>query len=94
MQCACCGRPIHAKSAWKGASGHFYCGEFCAEAEEAEAATASPPAMTASSLLDLHRQRPYERLQRLLPYMRAYSGQARPASSAKAPLGKDVGQAA
>ena len=31
MQCAFCGRPIKAKSAWKGAGDSFYCGEFCAE---------------------------------------------------------------
>ena len=38
MQCAFCGRPIKAKSAWKGAGDNFYCGEFCADSETTETA--------------------------------------------------------
>ncbi len=33
MQCAFCGNPLEAKSAWKGAHSHFYCSEFCADSE-------------------------------------------------------------
>jgi hypothetical protein len=77
MRCTCCGRPIDPKSTWKGTGNHFYCSEFCADSEQPEVAQTAPPAPT-GTLLQLH-QRPYERLERLLPYMRAYSGRARPA---------------
>ncbi len=39
MQCAFCGRPIKAKSAWKGTGDKFYCGEFCADSETTETAS-------------------------------------------------------
>ena len=89
MQCAFCGRPIKAKSAWKGASDQFYCSEFCADSEGTEAAPApvvaesAPPVRRkhrAPTLLDHHLSRPYERLERLLPYMRQLSGRAAPAA--------------
>jgi hypothetical protein len=70
MQCGFCGTPIEHKSAWKGARHRFYCSEFCADSEE----SATAPA--AATLSQLHRERPYERLERLLPYMRQYSGRA------------------
>lgn len=83
MECAFCGRPINAKSAWKGASDQFYCGEFCADSEGTEKAPIVAAAISpirrknrASSLLDHHLSRPYERLEKLLPYMRQLSGRA------------------
>jgi hypothetical protein len=71
MQCAFCGRPIDPKSTWKGSGSQFYCSEFCADSEASAKATLAPSQPT---LLDHHLKRPYERLQRLLPHMRAYSG--------------------
>ena len=79
MQCACCGRPIKAKSAWKGAGAQFYCSEFCAESETSEATPSLAPSRRrhrAPTLLDHHLSRPYERLEKLLPYMRQLSGRA------------------
>jgi hypothetical protein len=76
MRCAFCGRRVDPKSTWKGAVDQFYCSEFCADSESPED-SGDPP--TAAALLDLHRKRSYERLERLLPCMRAYSG--RPISS-------------
>lgn len=83
MRCAFCGRPINANSAWKGASERFYCGEFCADSEGTEKSPAAAAAIMpirrksrASSLLDHHLTRPYERLEKLLPYMRQLSGRA------------------
>jgi hypothetical protein len=72
MQCACCGRPLEAMSTWKSAGNLFYCSEFCADSE-ASGAAATP---TSATLLQQHVNRPYERLERLLPYMRLYSGRA------------------
>lgn len=72
MQCAFCRRLIEATSAWKGAGNQFYCSEFCADSETAEAA----PSPRTATLLQQHLNRPYERLERLLPYMRQYSGRA------------------
>ncbi len=72
MQCAFCGRPLKINSAWKGASNRFYCGEFCADSEMPEAARDQVP----FTLLQYHLHRPYERLERLLPYMRRSSRQA------------------
>jgi hypothetical protein len=69
MRCALCSRPLAVTSAWKGASDRFYCSEFCADSEVPQAAPARP------TLLQLHRNRPYERLERMLPYMRRYSNQ-------------------
>jgi hypothetical protein len=77
MHCAFCGRPIKAKSAWKGANEQFYCSEFCADSEGTEMAPA--PAHHrggAPTLLDRHLSRPYERLEKLLPYKRQLSGRA------------------
>lgn len=81
MQCAFCGRPIKAKSAWKGAGDNFYCGEFCADSETTETAPTVLAAVPVRkyrtpTLLDHHLSRPYERLERLLPYMRQLSGRA------------------
>jgi len=81
MQCAFCGRPIKAKSAWKGAGDNFYCGEFCADSETTEKAPMALAAVPVRkyrtpTLLDHHLSRPYERLERLLPYMRQLSGRA------------------
>jgi hypothetical protein len=82
MQCAFCGRPIKAKSAWKGAGDNFYCGEFCADSETTETTSmvlAPVPVRKyrTPTLLDHHLSRPYERLERLLPYMRQLSGRCR-----------------
>jgi hypothetical protein len=74
MRCAFCDRPLEIKSAWKGARDQFYCSEFCADSEMSEATPAQNPA----SLLQYHLNRPYERLERLLPYMRRSAGQALP----------------
>ena len=84
MQCAFCGNPLEVSSAWKGAHGQFYCSEFCAESEIVEPAQAAEAARAAvaGSLLGHHLHRPYERLERLLPYMRRYS--ARTASTRRA----------
>jgi hypothetical protein len=80
MKCAFCGRSIEPKSTWKGTGNQFYCSEFCADSETSEAA----PAAATGTLLQLHRNRPYERLERLLPYMRAYSGTTRTAPRKRA----------
>jgi hypothetical protein len=69
MRCVFCDRPLEIKSAWKGVRDRFYCSEFCADSEMSEATPAQNPA----SLLQYHLDRPYERLERLLPYMRRYS---------------------
>src|ERR1700683_3431177 len=79
MQCTFCSRPLEIKSTWKGASNQFFCSEFCADSEISEATPAPVPA----TLLQHHVNRPYERLERLLPYMRLYSGRA--LSSGRAP---------
>jgi hypothetical protein len=84
MRCTFCGRPVDPKSTWKGTGSHFYCSEFCADSEAPEAAQATPHAPT-GTLLQLH-QRSYERLERLLPYMRAYSGRSRPAPRKQGPV--------
>ena len=84
MQCALCSRSINARSAWKGANEQFYCSEFCANSEETQTVpaveTGTVPDVRwknrAPTLLDHHLSRPYERLERLLPYMRQLSGRA------------------
>jgi hypothetical protein len=75
MQCAFCGNALEAKSAWKGAHSQFYCSEFCAESETVQTVQAAETAPAVSTLLAYHLHRPYERLERLLPYMRRYSAQ-------------------
>jgi hypothetical protein len=70
MRCVFCDRPLEIRSAWKGARDRFYCSEFCADSEESELA----PARDSAPLLQHHLNRRYERLERLLPYMRRYSG--------------------
>jgi hypothetical protein len=83
MRCAFCGRPIDSKSTWKGSGDRFYCSEFCADSEAPEEAAFVPAQPT---LLDHHLKRPYERLQQLLPHMRAYSGRALAAARTRAAL--------
>jgi len=80
MQCAFCGNPLEARFAWKGAHSRFYCSEFCAESETGETVQAAEtaPAAAAGTLLAHHLHRPYERLERLLPYMRRYSARTAP----------------
>jgi hypothetical protein len=80
MQCAFCGNPVEAKFAWKGAHSHFYCSEFCAESETVETVKAAETASAGATdtLLAHHLHRPYERLERLLPYMRRYSARTAP----------------
>jgi hypothetical protein len=39
LKCNLCGRPLEPTAAWKGRGERYYCGEFCAEAEDIE----SPP---------------------------------------------------
>lgn len=99
MQCAYCNRPITSKSAWKGTSDQFYCSEFCADYEGAslnpqvvvaEAVMIEPVAPVrrqhrAPTLLDYHLSRPYERLEKLLPYMRQISGRAAAAAQRESP---------
>jgi hypothetical protein len=77
MQCAFCGNPLEARSAWKGARSQFYCSEFCAESQTVETVQAAEtaPAAAEGTLLGHHLHRPYERLERLLPHMRRYSAQ-------------------
>lgn len=80
MQCAFCSRPITPRFAWKASSDQFYCSEFCADSEGATLNPASVLSESASvpvrhqhrtsTLLDHHLSRPYERLEKLLPYMR------------------------
>jgi hypothetical protein len=70
MRCVFCDRALEIRSAWKGNRDQFYCSEFCADSEVSEPASAQDPA----SLLERHLNRRYERLERLLPYMRRYSG--------------------
>jgi hypothetical protein len=70
MRCRFCDRPLEIRSAWKGARDQFYCSEFCADSEAPEPLVAQGPA----TLLHYHLHRPYERLERLLPYMRRHSG--------------------
>jgi hypothetical protein len=84
MQCAFCGNALEAKSAWKGAHSQFYCSEFCAESETVQTVQAAEmaPAPAASTLLAHHLHRPYERLERLLPYMRRYSAKTAAARQA------------
>jgi hypothetical protein len=76
MQCAFCSTPLELKSAWQGTNNRFYCGEFCADSEVSESTASLPSA----SLLQHHITQPYERLERLLPYMRLYAGQALPSA--------------
>jgi hypothetical protein len=85
MQCDFCGKPIEPKSTWKGAGNQFYCSEFCADSEAPEEAALAPAQPT---LLDHHVNRPYERLEQLLPHMRAYSGKALAAARVRATLGQ------
>jgi hypothetical protein len=70
MRCAFCDQPLEVRAAWKGASDRFYCSEFCADSEVSETA----PTQDAAALVERHLNRRYERLERLLPYMRRYSG--------------------
>ena len=74
MRCTFCNKPLEIKSAWKGGGDRFYCSEFCADSEVSEVTLA----LNQASLVQYHLNRPYERLERLLPYMRRYSGQALP----------------
>jgi hypothetical protein len=82
MQCAFCGNALEAKSAWKGAHSQFYCSEFCAESETVQTVQAAETAPAAGTLLARHLHRPYERLERLLPYMRRYSAKTAAARQA------------
>jgi hypothetical protein len=70
MRCVFCDRLLEVRAAWKGAGDRFYCSEFCADSEVSETAPTQDPA----ALLEHHLNRRYERLERLLPYMRRYSG--------------------
>jgi hypothetical protein len=85
MQCDFCGKPIEPKSTWKGAGNQVYCSEFCADSEAPEEAALAPAQPT---LLDHHVNRPYERLEQLLPHMRAYSGKSLAAARVRATLGQ------
>jgi len=76
MQCTLCCKPLELKSAWQGTNNQFYCSEFCADSEGSESATAPPSA----SLLQHHINQPYERLERLVPYMRLYAAKALPSA--------------
>ena len=69
MRCVFCDKSLEIRSAWKGTRDRFYCSEFCADSELAESAPAQGP----DSLLEHHLNRRYDRLERLLPYMRRYS---------------------
>ncbi len=71
MRCVFCDRPLEIRSAWKGTRERFYCSEFCADSEISEPTPVQDP----GSLVEHHLNRRYERLERLLPYMRRYSGQ-------------------
>jgi hypothetical protein len=71
MRCVFCDRQLEIRSAWKGTSDRFYCSEFCADSEVSELV----PTQVPPSLAQHHLNRRYERLERLLPYMRRYSGQ-------------------
>jgi hypothetical protein len=62
MKCLLCSRPIRYQEAWKSSSNHYYCSEFCAESEAVDLVLFSgSPDIIASR---------YERMERLLPYMR------------------------
>jgi hypothetical protein len=85
MQCVFCGRAIEPKSTWKGSGNQFYCSEFCADSEAPDEVPLEPAQPT---LLDHHLNRPYERLEQLLPHMRAYSGKTLAAARVRATLGQ------
>jgi hypothetical protein len=42
LGCAACGRPLEATAAWKGNGEHYYCNDFCAEAEAVESPSLIP----------------------------------------------------
>ena len=44
LKCTLCGRPLEATAAWKGRGERYYCGEFCAEAEDIESPSLVPNA--------------------------------------------------
>jgi hypothetical protein len=42
LSCATCGRSLEATAAWKGNGEHYYCNDFCAEAETVESPSLVP----------------------------------------------------
>jgi hypothetical protein len=42
LSCATCGRSLEATAAWKGSGEHYYCNDFCAEAETVESPSLIP----------------------------------------------------
>jgi len=42
LRCAACGRSLEATAAWKGNGAHYYCNDFCAEAETIESPSLIP----------------------------------------------------
>jgi hypothetical protein len=50
--CAYCGRPIEPRNAWRGVTGHFFYGEFCADSEIET--FAPPPNAPAHDELDIN----------------------------------------
>jgi hypothetical protein len=75
MQCMFCGRPIKRDSAWRAGPNHFYCSEFCAEAELEKPAAQAPANARLRPRLAFQKaqmdRRYIERLQRLLPLRRS-----------------------
>ncbi len=72
MRCTFCHQAIRPKTAWKSASGHFYCSEFCADSE-----AATPLRHHAVRKHEIDRQY-RERLERLLPLRRALQTASHP----------------
>jgi len=72
MRCAFCHQAIKPKTAWKNASGRFYCSEFCADSE-----AVIPLRHQVVQKHDIDRQY-RERLERLLPLRRALQAASHP----------------
>ena len=54
MECAFCGSRLEPRSSWRGVTGRFFCGEFCADAEiERSVPACVEPAASARQLVTI-----------------------------------------